>query len=75
LLLAGVGLASADRFLLMKNVFPEGAKPRHEIVVALNWFGELARLAPPRVETVWRFRTEALTRHVCVVHICVTHGP
>ena len=35
-----------DRFLLMKNVFPEGRKPRHEIVVALNWFGELDRLVP-----------------------------
>jgi Tol biopolymer transport system component len=35
-----------DRFLVMKNVLPNGARPRHEIVIAQNWFGELARLVP-----------------------------
>ena len=35
-----------DRFLLMKNVLPDGTKPRHEIVIAQNWFAELGRLAP-----------------------------
>ena len=35
-----------DRFLLMKNVLPDGTKPRREIVIAQNWFAELGRLAP-----------------------------
>jgi serine/threonine-protein kinase len=35
-----------ERFLLMKNVVPDGTMPRHEIVIAQNWFAELARLAP-----------------------------